>query len=123
MHPLSPCRLFDTRDGSGSGAAAPMLGASAARIFDTTGRCGIPSTATALSANVTITQPASPGDLALFAGNEPVPTARTISFSAGQTRASSVIVRLGSDGSRTIGVQNNSSGTVHFILDVNGYFE
>ena len=45
------------------------------------------------------------------------------SFAAGQTRASNAIVRLGSDGSGTLGVQNNSPGSVHFILDVNGYFE
>ena len=43
--------------------------------------------------------------------------------SRGSDAGQQAIVRLGSDGSGTIGVQNNSPGTVPFILDVNGYFE
>jgi hypothetical protein len=121
---LAPCRIFDTRVGTGPGAAAPALAPNAGRTFETSGLCGIPPTATALSVNVTVTQPAAPGSLTLYAGNEPAPAPATaISFATGQTRAANTIVRLGSDGSGTLGVQNNSSGTVHFILDVNGYFE
>jgi len=123
LHTLPPCRVFDTRSSSGLEAASPALAAGADRVFDTTGRCSIPPTATALSVNVTVTGPVSAGSLTLHPGNERVSPTTTISFSPGQTRANNATVRLGSDGSGTIGVWNNSAGTVHFILDVNGYFE
>jgi hypothetical protein len=74
--------------------------------------------------NVTVTQPEGAGPLVLSPGNEPAPpTVISISFAKGQTRASNLILRLASDGSGTISVQNYSGGTAHFILDVSGYFE
>jgi hypothetical protein len=118
LYTLPPCRVFDTRSSSG-----PALAAGSDRIFDTTGQCAIPSTATALSVNVAVTEPASSGNLSLHAGNEPVSPTATINFSTGHTRANNAIVRLASDGSGTLGVQSNSAGAVHFILDVNGYFQ
>jgi hypothetical protein len=124
LNTLPPCRLFDTRSASPPTGVAPALDPVSVRVFRVSGLCGIPSTTTALSVNVTVTQPAAAGSLSLFAGNEPMPlSATTISFGPGQTRAANTIVRLASDGSETIRVLNTSSGTVHFILDVNGYFE
>lgn len=123
LTPLPPCRLFDTRNAAGPDAASPALAAAADRVLSLAGRCGIPTTATAISVNATVTQPAAAGNLSFHAGNEPTNGSSALNFSLGQTRASNAIVRLASDGSLSIGVQNNSAGTVHFILDVNGYFE
>jgi hypothetical protein len=47
----------------------------------------------------------------------------SINFSAGVTRANNAIVPLATDGAGTIGVKNGSAGMVHFVLDVNGYFQ
>jgi hypothetical protein len=47
----------------------------------------------------------------------------TINFVAGLTRANNAIVPAAADGSVAIRVKNSSTGSVEFILDVNGYFE
>jgi hypothetical protein len=73
--------------------------------------------------NVAVTSPVASGFLKLYPGDGLAPLASSINFSAGQTRANNAIVLLATDGSGTLRVQNGSTGTVHFILDVNGYFE
>ncbi len=123
FHTLTPCRVFDTRDASGPAAAGPSLGANESRYFPTTGRCSIPPTARALSINTTVTSPTSPGYLTLFAASAFPTVTNNLSFGVSQTRANNGIVQIGTDVGASIGVQNNSTGTVHFILDVNGYFE
>ncbi len=121
---ITPCRLFDTRNAAGADAAAPVLAASSTRTFDVTGRCGVPDTALALTVNVTVTGPGATGELRLFPGNglSPNPPASTISFAAGKTRANNATVRMSTDGNATLKVQNVSASTVHFILDVSGYY-
>jgi hypothetical protein len=43
----------------------------------------------------------------------------SIGFAAGTTRANNAILYLATDGTGSIGVENDSAGTLHFILDVN----
>jgi hypothetical protein len=50
-----------------------------------------------------------------------VPTASTINYSAGLTRANNAIVPLGVSGDLAV-YSGQGAGTVHVILDVNGYF-
>ncbi len=123
FYPVQPCRAFDSRHASGPDAAAPALPGGASRVFPLGGRCGIPATATALSVNVTVTQPTANGSLALYPGDESVPLASTVSFRAGQTRANNARIKIAGDGSGTLGVSNGATGAVDFIVDVNGYFE
>lgn len=123
FYPLAPCRAFDSRSASGPGAAAPVLDGGASRVFPLGGRCGIPGTATALSVNVTVTEPRAAGFLVLYPGDEPVPVASTVAFRPGQTRANNAIIKIARDGSGTVGISNGAPGPVHFIVDVNGYFE
>jgi hypothetical protein len=90
-------------------------------------RCGIPSTAISLSLNVTVTAPSGSGYLTVFASDKERPITSSINYSAGQTRANSAVLRL-SDGPNNRGnlalyVGPASSGTVHAIIDVTGYFE
>jgi hypothetical protein len=123
FHTLTPCRAFDSRNASGPDAAAPALEGGAARVFPLGGRCAIPPTATALSANVTVTEPMAAGSVVLYPGDKPVPVASMVAFRRGQTRASNAIIKIAGDGSGTVGISNGAPGTVHFIVDVNGYFE
>jgi hypothetical protein len=118
---LTPCRVLDTRNANGP-LGGPALAAGATRVFTVTGVCGIPSDATSISVNATITSPTAAGFLALYAGNGTWSGASTISFSVGQTRANNAVAMLATDGSGGFAVLNSSSGTVHFIVDVNGYF-
>jgi hypothetical protein len=123
FHTLAPCRAFDSRSVSGPDAAAPALDAGASRVFPLGGRCGIPATATALSVNVTVTEAKAAGYLVLYPGDESVPVASTVAFRTGQTRANNAIIKVAGDGSGTVGISNGAPGLVHFIVDVNGYFE
>jgi len=56
-------------------------------------------------------------------GDGATPVATSINFSPGKTRANNAVVALASDFSGKVKVRNGSTGTVHFILDVNGYFK
>jgi len=121
FYTLTPCRLFDTRQ-AGQG---PALASGVARLLLTPGKCGIPTTARALSLNVTVTQPSGGGHLTLYPANLPLPGTSTLNYGAGQTRANNAIVPLASDGSgglRAVAVVVGA-GSVHLIVDVNGYFE
>jgi PKD repeat protein len=120
---LTPCRLFDTRIASGPAAAAPPLQPIATRIFAPTGNCSVPPTAKALSLNVTVTNVAASGYVLLYPSDVAAPTASTISFRQGLTRANNTIVKISSDGSSTFAALNGSPGTVDIIFDVNGYFQ
>lgn len=119
FYTLAPCRLLDTRvDGP-----APVSGAE--RILLTHGRCGIPSTARALVANVTVTQGSSTGHLTFYPGGAPLPTVSAINFRAGQTRANNAILPLSANGDGRLALRPFlvDEGAVHVILDVSGYFE
>jgi hypothetical protein len=111
----------DTRKPGGP-LGGPALQANATRLFTVTSTCGIPTSAASVSTNVTVVGPLAQGQLRIYPGNIGIPQASTVSFRAGKTRANNAMVRLATNGSGTIGVKNDSAGTVHFVLDVNGYF-
>jgi hypothetical protein len=122
FYALLPCRVIDTRAVVGP-LGGPALTADETRTFAVIDTCGIPSSATSISVNVTIAAPASAGWLALFPGNSTWSGTTAVNFSAGQTRANNAVVLLSTDGTGAVAVHNGSAGSVHFILDVNGYFQ
>jgi hypothetical protein len=119
---VPPCRLIDTRWPTGS-TGGPILQSGQNRIFALTGACGIPATAKSLSVNVTVTQPSNGGFLSLSAADQLQGGTSTINFRAGQTIANNAMLRLSGEGSGSIDVLAATAGTVHFILDVTGYFQ
>jgi hypothetical protein len=120
--PLTPCRVVDTRNANGPLGGPALDGNGARRTFVLAGSCAVPADAKTISANVTVTQPASGGSLTCFPGNAIPAGTTTIAFGAGQTRADNTMLYLATDGAGSIGVRNNTTGSVHFIVDVNGYF-
>jgi hypothetical protein len=120
-HTVAPCRVADTRGATGA-YGGPALAANADRTFVIGGQCGISPTAQAVSFNFTITLPTALGDLRTFPGGGTLPLVSTMNWRPGQTRANNAIVPLGSSGDLVVHV-DQGSGTVHFIIDVNGYFE
>jgi hypothetical protein len=120
FHTMPPCRIVDTRNAPGP-YGAPALPAGGFRSFALAGQCGIPMTAKIVAANLTVSQPTAGGHLTVFPAGSAPPLASAINFSAGQTRANNAVLRLGDGGA--VSVQSGTSGTVHFILDVTGYFE
>lgn len=118
FYTLPPCRILDTRQSA-------ALSSGVANLFPIAGVCGIPRTAKAISANVTVTAPTANGSLTIFPGDEPPPLASSINFSTGLVRANNLIAPLSNDGGGTVGIRASvaGSGSVHVILDVSGYFE
>src|SRR5437867_10782856 len=121
---IPPCRLADTRAGSGfSGAFGPpsMVGLATARVFPVAGHCGIPATAQAVSANFAVTNTSGAGFLAVWPDGSPIPNplVASMNYSGGQTLANAVIAPLGATGGLNVFVQVN----LDLIIDVNGYFD
>ena len=121
---VTPCRIVDTRGTAGptGGPALPAAGG-ADRAFVLAGSCGIPSGATAVSANLTVVSPPAGGTLEVYRGDGAPSGMGSISFNAGRTRANNAMLQLALDGTGSVKVRNGSAGPVHFVLDVNGYFE
>jgi hypothetical protein len=91
------------------------------RVFTLAGTCGVPATAKAVSLNLTVTQPTAPGNVRIHAAGTFLPLASTVNYAAGQTRANNAVASLNALGQ--IATRCSPSGTVHVVLDVNGYFE
>jgi hypothetical protein len=121
FHTLTPCRMVDTRGPAGP-LAGPALAATADRVFNLAGVCGIPPSAKALSVNQVVTGSSVPGNLRLHPAGTLVPLTSSINYATGHTRANNAIAPLSALGALAV-YCGQASGTVHFILDVNGYFE
>ena len=121
FHTVVPCRLFDSR----GVADAPALASGTSRSVAVAGHCGVPATAKAVSVNFTTVAPSGSGVLQAFAADQLSPDATVVSFGAGSTRANSGIVQLALNATGALALRATlaSGGTVHVVLDVNGYFE
>jgi hypothetical protein len=119
FHTLAPCRLLDTRRTAGP-LGGPAL-ASGVRAFPIAGVCGVPTSARAVSLNVTVTEPTSPGYVSLAAVGSSEPATSTINYGTGQTRGNNAVVVVNPSGLAAWCSQ--ASGTAHLVVDVNGYFE
>lgn len=120
---IAPCRLADTRPSGGfSGPfGPPSLAAVTPRVFPVAGHCGIPSTAQAVSTNLTVTNASANGHLSVWPGGEPQPTplVSSLNYSAGQTVANAAAVALGTNGGITV----QALVGLDLVIDVNGYFD
>jgi uncharacterized repeat protein (TIGR01451 family) len=117
---VAPCRLVDTRDAPGA-YGGPALDGASTRVFVAAGRCGVPAGATALSINLTVTQGTAAGDLRVYRADIAPSLFSVINYTAGQTRANNGLVALGPAGDFIV-QSDQPTGTVHVIIDVNGYF-
>jgi uncharacterized repeat protein (TIGR01451 family) len=117
FYPLTPCRAVDTRI-----TDLPALGAGVVRTFAIGGRCLVPGSAWAVSVNLTLTQATDAGNLRAYPAGIPLPLVSNLNYVAGQTRANSMVLALDAAGQAAV-LASQASGSAHFILDVNGYFE
>lgn len=119
---VAPCRILDTRN-------TTILSNNQPRVVNIAGLCGIPSSAKAVSFNVTAVSPTGSGKITLYPGN------LTASWSGAKsslnfdpvssTRANSAVIELATDNTGTLGINasvSGSPGQVHLVLDVQGYF-
>jgi len=115
--PLTPARLFDTRDGAG-GVPAGKLGEAPIDIA-VAGQAGVPDEATAVVVNLTAAETDGPGFLRLTPTGSPPASTSNVNFFAGDVVPNLAIVQLGEGGRVTL--EGAGSGK-HAIGDVFGYF-
>jgi hypothetical protein len=119
--PLTPTRILDSRDGTG-GLSGPFS-SHVARTFTVIGHGNVPTNATAVTGNLTVTQQTSLGYLAIGPVAMNNPTSSTLNFPLNDDRANAVTVALSSSGTLSITYAAPTSGpTAQVIFDVTGYF-
>jgi hypothetical protein len=84
----------------------------------------VPADAAALLVNVTAVAPTEGGNLRLFPAGQPLPQASVLNFGAGRTRANNAVALTGPGGKVWVrcDMPAGSSGSVHLVLDLYGYF-
>ena len=119
-HALTPARILDTRTGTGLSGA---FGNHSARTFAVAGAGGVPTNATAVTGNLTVTGQGSAGYLFIGPIAMNNPTSSTLNFPVGDDRANGVMVSLGTGGTLSITFVGPGPGpTAHALFDVTGYF-
>src|SRR5664280_2692391 len=120
-HPLTPTRILDSRDGTGG--LTGKFSSNVARTFQVTGRGGVPSNATAVTGNLTVTGQSSLGYLYIGPVAMNDPTSSTLNFPMNDDRANAVTVSLGTGGALSITYAAPTPGaTAYAVFDITGYF-
>ncbi|MFN8039999.1 MAG: M4 family metallopeptidase [Acidimicrobiales bacterium] len=127
-HPLTPTRILDSRPPPEQvGPYSTPWGPGEARLVQAVGTAGVPMDAAALVVNVTVTGATATSHLSVYPAGRWT-DASNLNFTAGQTIPNLVTVPIGNDsigeGQTSDGwiTVFNSSGFVHVIVDVVGYY-
>ncbi len=121
---MTPCRIMDTRAGSGqTGAFGPptLSGGSIRTVpIPTHPSCAVPATALAYSLNVTVVPPTGVPlyFLTIWPTGQAQPNASTLNDVPGMILANAAVVPAGTSGSVNIFVLN----TTDVVVDINGYY-
>jgi hypothetical protein len=125
---VAPCRVADTRVGSGFVGAygSPAIQAQVLRSFVIGGQCGIPATAEAVSFSFTVINETTAGNFRAFPTGTAMPTVGGAvlvwSATTGAITNSAVVPVGGNPGSLDIFMNGGAGNTADLILDVNGYY-
>lgn len=115
--PVPPCRLLDTREGTGAFGGPALAGDSARDIVVPDGPCGIPRTAKAYSLNVAVVPFGALGFLTVWPAGQARPLASTLN-SDGRVKSNAAIVGAGTGGAISV----YGTAATALVLDINGYF-
>ncbi|MEO7369496.1 MAG: hypothetical protein ABIZ69_01450 [Ilumatobacteraceae bacterium] len=121
---IVPCRLVDTRADSAIGTRTTPVGPEETvplAVVGANGECSIPSTATAISANVTVDQPTASSFLTLYPADAQRSHTSNLNWQASSPPvANQVTIGLSTSGAFDV---YNNAGTAEVIIDVFGYYE
>jgi len=119
FYPLTPCRVADTRNASGS-LGGPSLVGSQTRAFPVlSSACNIPSSAQAYSLNFTAIPQAGLGYLSAWPTGQTWPGVSTLNAPpTNPVVANAAIVPAGTSGEINVLGSNNTD----VVIDINGYF-
>jgi hypothetical protein len=118
FYPLTPCRVLDTRNRSGT-FGGPSITGGTSRSFPIPSRnCNVPASAAAYSLNVTVVPQGLLGYLTVWPTGQTLPVVSTLNSLDGTVLANAAIVSAGTSGAVSIFAAN----TTDVIVDINGYF-
>lgn len=112
FNPLNPTRILDTRNTS-------PIGPNSSINLTVGGSFGVPTQASAIVVNATVTQGTAQSFLTIYPEGTTRPLASNLNWVAGQTIANLVTVKLGTGGGISI---YNAAGTVDVVLDLAGFY-
>jgi hypothetical protein len=122
FYPLTPCRVVDTRSGSGQTGpfGPPSLVGGATRSFPMpASSCPIPSSAQAYSVRMTVVAAVGPlGYLTTWPTGQPRPLVATLNAPNGGVVGNEAIVPAGTNGAISVFTPGNTD----LVIDINGYF-
>jgi Beta-propeller repeat len=123
FYAITPCRVVDTRSGSGSGLTGPFgppsLAADTIRSLPMpASACNLPDTAQGYSLNVGVLPQAPLGFLTVWPAGSPLPQVGTLGSPSGSPVSNAALVPAGSNGA--ISIYANAATDV--IIDADGYF-
>jgi glucose/arabinose dehydrogenase len=118
--PLAPARVLDSR--VITGLAGPFV-SGAPRVLTLVPGSAVPSTATAITGNLTAVNARSKGWVALTELPTASPGTSTLNFPAFDTRANGITAPVASNGTVALIHVGTSGTTTDLILDVTGYFQ
>ncbi len=119
--PVTPQRILDTREGVGApkaklAAQTPLV----LKVRDLPTSAGpVPSNATAVILNVTVTNISSATDVRVYPTGSPLPKSSNLNAVGGQTVPNLVTATVGPDGTVSL---LSSGGTVDLIADLSGWY-
>ena len=111
--PITPRRILDTRSGVGD-----VKGALGAGCYGIPAVSGVPATATALVANLTVTDTTG----GAWVSVAPDSAVSNVNYGAGQTKANGVVIPLQSDGWFDVCSGGTKNASADVIIDATGYF-
>jgi hypothetical protein len=122
-HPVTPGRLLDSRPGAGNvGGYTTPFSHAVPRSFPVWNQAGIPSTATAVTGNLTVVNQTGPGFAAIGPAGVAHPATSNLNFNLGDVRANGVTVKLGSSGELWVVFNSDPAAKADVVFDVTGYY-
>lgn len=122
FYPVTPCRVADTRTGSGKtgefGAPGIPIGGGTRNFRLPAGNCAIPPDAKAFSLNLTAVPAGYLAYVSMWPAGQEQPFVSTLNSWDGQVVANAAIIPAGADGAVSV----YSPNATDLVLDVNGYF-
>lgn len=114
---MTPTRVLDTRNGTGTGGVIAPIGQFQSITIDLSAL--VPTTATSVVLNVTGTAPTGNTFVTVYPAGTARPLASNLNLVAGETRANAVVVAVPAD--RRLSFYNNI-GSTHVVADLAGIY-
>jgi uncharacterized repeat protein (TIGR01451 family) len=117
--PVTPCRVFDTRNANGTFGGPFIAGGATRNVPVPTSACSIPAGAAAYSLNITVVpRVGTLGYLTVWPTGQTQPGVSTLNSPDGSTLANAAIVPAGTGGSISVFALQDTD----VVIDINGYF-